>query len=30
MAGAQTAREDYSKDFTSNDCYKYAAIRNIL
>ena len=30
MTGAQTAREDYSKDFTSNDCYKYAAIRNIL
>jgi len=30
MAGAQTAREDYSKDFTSNDCYKYATIRNIL
>ena len=30
MSGAQTAREDYSKDFTSNDCYKYAAIRNIL
>jgi len=30
MNGAKTAREDYSKDFTDNDCYKYAAIRNIL
>ena len=30
MNGAKTAREDYSKDFTDNDCYKYVAIRNIL
>ena len=30
MNGAKTAREDYSKDFIDNDCYKYAAIRNIL
>ncbi|MFA1756026.1 glucose-6-phosphate isomerase [Fusobacterium animalis] len=30
MNGAKTAREDYSKDFSDNDCYKYAAIRNIL
>ena len=30
MNGAKTAGEDYSKDFTDNDCYKYAAIRNIL
>ena len=30
MNGAKTAREDYSKDFSDNNCYKYAAIRNIL
>ena len=30
MNGAKTAREDYSKEFTDKDCYKYAAIRNIL
>ena len=30
MNGAKTARADYSKDFIDNDCYKYAAIRNIL
>ena len=30
MNGAKTAREDYSKNFIDNDCYKYAAIRNIL
>ncbi len=29
MAGAQKAREIYSKD-DMNDCYKYAALRNIL
>ena len=29
MNGAKIAREDYSKDFSDNDCYKYAAIRNI-
>ncbi len=29
MAGAQAARETYSKD-DMNDCYKYAALRNIL
>lgn len=29
MQGAQKARETYSKD-DGNDCYKYAAIRNIL
>lgn len=29
MAGAAAAREKYSKD-DNNDCYKYAAIRNIL
>lgn len=29
MEGAQAAREAYSKD-DMNDCYKYAAIRNIL
>ena len=30
MNGAKIAREDYSKDLIENDCYKYAAIRNIL
>lgn len=30
MAGAKQAQEDYCKEFDNNDCYKYAAIRNIL
>ena len=30
MAGAAQAREDLKAGFDSNDCYKYAAIRNIL
>ncbi len=31
MAGAAKAREDYSEcDLEKNDCYRYAAIRNIL
>ena len=30
MAGAEKARDELSKDFDNNDCYKYAAIRNIL
>lgn len=30
MRGAQDAREAYTTDFDNNDCYKYAAIRNIL
>lgn len=30
IKGAQEAREDYKKDFDNNDCYKYAALRNIL
>ena len=30
MNGAKIAREDYSKDLIENDCYKYAAIRNLL
>ena len=30
MNGAKTARGDYLKDLSDNDCYKYAAIRNIL
>jgi len=30
MAGAAQAREDLKADFDSNDCYKYAAARNIL
>lgn len=30
MAGAAKAREDFSRDFDNNDCYKYAALRNIL
>ena len=31
MAGAQKAMEQYtSPDLQENDCYKYAAIRNIL
>lgn len=30
MAGAAKAREDFKEDFDNNDCYKYAAVRNIL
>jgi len=30
MAGAIQARSDFMADFDNNDCYKYAAIRNIL
>ena len=30
MRGAQEAREAYKTDFDNNDCYKYAAVRNIL
>ena len=30
MAGAKKAQDELSADFDSNDCYKYAAIRNIL
>ena len=30
MKGAAQAREDFTKDFDNNDCYKYAALRNIL
>ena len=30
MKGAAKARNDYMADFDNNDCYKYAAIRNIL
>ncbi|MFK4785743.1 glucose-6-phosphate isomerase [Fusobacterium sp. MFO224] len=30
MNGAKEAQEDYTKDFKENDCYKYAAVRNIL
>lgn len=30
MRGAQDAKEAYSTDFDNNDCYKYAAVRNIL
>jgi glucose-6-phosphate isomerase len=30
MAGAKQAQDDFTKDFDHNDCYKYAAIRNIL
>ena len=30
MAGAAKAQNDYMADFDNNDCYKYAAIRNIL
>ena len=30
MEGAEVAREDFSKDFENNDCYKYAVIRNLL
>jgi len=30
MKGAAKAREDFMADFDNNDCYKYAALRNIL
>ena len=30
MAGAKQAQDELSADFDNNDCYKYAAIRNIL
>ena len=30
MAGAAKAQKDYMADFDNNDCYKYAALRNIL
>ena len=30
MKGAQDARVEYNKPYSENDCYKYAAIRNIL
>ncbi len=30
MTGARKAQEDYMADFDNNDCYKYAALRNIL
>lgn len=30
MTGARNAQNDLSADFEKNDCYKYAAIRNIL
>lgn len=30
MRGAQDAKKAYSTDFDNNDCYKYAAVRNIL
>lgn len=30
MEGAAKAQADYMADFENNDCYKYAAIRNIL
>ncbi|MBE7046691.1 MAG: glucose-6-phosphate isomerase [Ruminococcaceae bacterium] len=30
MKGAQDAREEFKKPYEENDCYKYAAIRNIL
>ena len=30
MAGAAQAREELRADFDNNDCYKYAALRNIL
>ncbi len=30
MAGAKQAMDELSVDFDNNDCYKYAAIRNIL
>ncbi len=30
MSGARQAQNDYTADFDNNDCYKYAALRNIL
>lgn len=30
MKGTAKAREDFKADFDNNDCYKYAALRNIL
>jgi glucose-6-phosphate isomerase len=30
MSGAEQAQNDYTADFENNDCYKYAALRNIL
>ncbi|MGN0576225.1 MAG: glucose-6-phosphate isomerase [Ruminococcus sp.] len=30
MRGAAKAQKDFSADFDNNDCYKYAALRNIL
>ncbi len=30
MDGAASASEDYKKPYAENDCYKYAAVRNIL
>ncbi len=30
MEGAAKAQNDYMADFENNDCYKYAALRNIL
>ena len=30
MRGASDAADEYSKPFCENDCYKYAAVRNIL
>lgn len=30
MSGAAKAMEDFKKPFDENDCYKYAALRNIL
>lgn len=30
MEGARAAQNDYMADFDNNDCYKYAALRNIL
>ena len=30
MAGAREAQNDYKAEFKNNDCYKYAAVRNLL
>ncbi|MBR4318978.1 MAG: glucose-6-phosphate isomerase, partial [Oscillospiraceae bacterium] len=30
MEGARQAQNDYTADFDNNDCYKYAALRNIF
>lgn len=30
MAGAREAQNDYTAPYTENDCYKYAAVRNLL